>query len=188
MRALPLEYACGLRFGVYAGLSRSYSAVRWGPRGGVMAAANKDPEINAKQARRDQPVQHQGRQMLIHGRRVVHALHGRSLTRGHATYPSCRVRFELAIRSHAVIDPEGSLRNRLALSPSGGSLRSLLCCCGLRAIELYECRFRSPACEQRTRVDYPGTGIVDTMPGPRLFRVQARPFDRKPLQDWFSFF
>src|SRR5437899_202928 len=26
MRALPLEYACGLRFGVYAGLSRSYSA------------------------------------------------------------------------------------------------------------------------------------------------------------------
>ena len=62
MRALPLEYACGLRFGVYAGLSRSYSAVRWGPRGGVMAAANKDPEINAKQARRDQSVQHQGRQ------------------------------------------------------------------------------------------------------------------------------
>jgi hypothetical protein len=29
MRALPLEYACGLRFGVYARLSRSYSAVRW---------------------------------------------------------------------------------------------------------------------------------------------------------------
>ncbi len=116
-----------------------------------MAAENVDPEINVKQARRHQPVQHQGRQMLTHGQQVVLALHGRSLTRGHATYPSCRVRFELAIRSHAVIHPWGSLRNRLALSPSGDSLLLLLYCCGLRAIELYECRFRSPACEQRTR-------------------------------------
>src|SRR5438128_8739772 len=42
--------------------------------------------------------------------------------------------------------------------------------------------------ERQRHVYYPGPGIVDTMPGPRLFRVQARPFDRKPLQDWFSFF
>ncbi len=131
----PPGYACGLRFGVYAGLFRSHSAVPWGPMCGVMAAANVDPQIKAQQVPTRSAGSTSGPANPKPTGDGYTGCHGGSLTLVHATYPSRRLKFELAIQLGAVIDPLGSLRNRLGLSPSGDSWRSLLCCCGLRAIE-----------------------------------------------------